>query len=661
MKTMKKVLAMLLTVCMAVGCMTVGALAAGSVTKSAFGQSTYPTVSGNYADNVYATVSVDVDETVTDSGKLVLYSNYGLCTVTDWDYLGVTNVKSNNPAVATAEITHNGSNLSVAITGVADGTATITVDYCGQSTVNADQIYPGTEGVANGYIYYTVTVGTGTSTPSTPGGDTGDDDGDGLTVDNKGRYVIYNETDLKAVKNDMAGSYIVANSFSLSSGWTPLGWTDSDDVAFTGTFDGNGYTISNLYNTSNLSGTNVGLFAINEGTIKDLTVELGANQSLIGTAFVGVIAGKNFGTIQNVTATQSSALNSGYVLQGTNDSQTYVGGITGYNGEGGKVLNSCASVAVHGYYFVGGLVGGNFGEITECYCKGSVNNKFNNNSLSYCAYIGGLVGGNKGTITDCYSSTAGVVQGNQYVGGAVGGNYSAGTISNVWVDPCVQALTTSNSGVFAGAQSGSVSQCYVVSTTSGSQGGATRISADGLKDQTGFPAKATNWDFDDTWGYAKQGNYPTLCNSGNSGDHENIVLPSSGYKVTYAKGSVKTGDTVNLPADQTVAAGTTIYLGTPTRTNADEWVYQFCGWTCNKDSNTYMTGAPYEVNSDVTFTATWSLITVDGDEIWTYRDAMLILDYVEGKITLTDEQLAVADYNNDGDVDALDAQAIMNR
>ena len=65
MKTFRKAVCLLLVVCMAIGCMTIGAFAATEVTTSAFGQSTYPTVSGNNADTVYAKASVDVGDTVT--------------------------------------------------------------------------------------------------------------------------------------------------------------------------------------------------------------------------------------------------------------------------------------------------------------------------------------------------------------------------------------------------------------------------------------------------------------------------------------------------------------------------------------------------------------------------------------------------------------------
>lgn len=661
MKKLRKVFALLLTTCMVLGCMTVSAFAASEVTTSAFGQSTYPTVSGNYADTVYAKASVDVGDTVTDSGALVLYSSYGLCTVTNWNYVGDTKVTSNNPNVATAEITYSGSTLNVAITGVANGTATITVDYCGQTTVNSNQIYPGTNGVANGYIKYTVTVGTGSSS----GGSTTPDPtpGDGLTVDTQGRYVIYTQADLAAVANDMTASYIVANDIALTGDWTPLGWTDSDDVAFTGTFDGNGYTISNLYISD--SGSNMGLFAINEGTIKNLSVVL---TGFVGTQYIGVISGQNNGTIQNVSVTQNTALNSGNVVQGTNDSSTFVGGITGRNGENGVIKNSFANVAVHGYYFVGGLVGGNFGEISECYCKGSVNNMFNNNSLSYCAYVGGLVGGNKGSITNCYSYTSGEVKGNQYVGGAVGGNYAEGSITNVWVDPYVMALNTSKSGVFCGTNSGTTSQSYVVSTTTGTQGGATRITSANLQNQTTFPQTATNWDWDNVWTWSNK--YPILRNCGNSGAHEDIVLPSTStdVTVTFAAGDVREGDNVTLPTPNPVTVtvpadgkGSLVLEQDASRTSVVKgatWEYRFIGWT---DGETvYDLGDTVEVTGDITLNAVWKLYTVDGDKAWTYLDAMAIMDYLAGNVEFYSEQIDVANYDNDDSVSYLDAMAIMD-
>lgn len=648
MKHMKRTLSLLLTLCMLLGCMTVGVMAAEPAVTTARGSAKTPIpVYSNYADDSRGSVTLDVGGTVSDDGVLTFY-DYGTVKSNGFVYL---TAESNNEKVATVAASYEGGTLKLAFTGLADGVATVTVDYSCTTNGGSDSIYGAHSGAALGKLYYTVKVGTGSSTvtPDQPGGD-----GE-LKKDTEGRYVIYTQADLEAVANKMDASYIVANDIALSGSWTPLGWTESDDVPFTGTLDGNGYTISGL--TSGDSGSNWGLFAINDGVIENLSVEM--KDTIQGSQYVGVIAGQNNGTIRNVSVTQDSELNSGEGVQGTNNSQTFVGGITGRNNAGGLVANSFAKVAVHGQYFVGGLVGGNFGTVMQSYCKGSVNNMYDSNSLSSCAYNGGLVGGNKGLIQDCYSYTAAEVKGNQYVGGAVGGNYDGGDVENVWVDPYVMALNTSKSGVFAGAQDGTVTQSYVVSKTSGAQGGATRISSADLQDSKTFPT-TSQWDFETIWTYEGT-KYPVLRNCGNSGEHKDIVIPgdTDTVTVTFLGGGLD-GDTVTeLAESYSVASGAEINLpAAPVRTNDQNWVYDFKGWSDGE--NTYDVGAAYPVTGDVTFTATWKLHSVNGDGEWTYLDAMTIMDYLAGNITLTAEQIEAADYNHDGVVSYLDAMRIMD-
>ena len=647
MKHMKRTLSLLLTLCMLLGCMTVGVMAAEPAVTTARGSAANPIpVYSNKADNSYGNVTLDVDATVSDDGVLTFY-DYGTVKSNGFVYL---TAESNNEKVATVEGSYEGGTLKLTFTGVADGVATVTVDYSCTTYGGSDSIYGEHSGAALGKLYYTVKVGTGRSTPVTP-----DQPGEGPTYDKDGYQAIHNEAELRGVAKDMTKNYFLANDITISSAWTPLGWTDGDDVAYTGNFDGNGYTITGL--TSSDSGSNWGLFAINDGVIENLSVEM--QGTIKGSQFVGVIAGQNNGTIRNVSVTQDSALNSGEGVQGTDNSQTFVGGITGRNNAGGMVANSFAKVAVHGQYFVGGLVGGNFGTVMQSYCKGSVNNMYNNNSLSSCAYNGGLVGGNKGLIQDCYSYTAGEVKGNQYVGGAVGGNYADGNVENVWVDPYVMALNTSKSGVFAGAQNGTVTQSYVVSTTSGTQGGATRISSDDLQDSETFPT-TSQWDFETIWTYEGT-KYPVLRNCGNdtSSHPRQEIGDTDTVTVTFLGGSLG-GDTVTeLAASYEVASGTEINLpAAPVRTNDQNWVYDFKGWSDGE--NTYDVGAVYTVTGDVTFTATWKLHSVNGDGEWTYLDAMTIMDYLAGNITLTAEQIEAADYNHDGTVSYLDAMRIMD-
>ena len=470
---------------------------------------------------------------------------------------------------------------------MADGVATIMVDYSCTTYGGSDSIYGTHSGAALGQLYYTVTVGTGSSAPVTPDQPSGD-----KTYDKDGYQAIHNETELRGVANDLTGNYFLANDITISSAWTPLGWTDGDDVAYTGNFVGNGYTITGL--TSGDSGSNWGLFAINGGTIENLSVVM--KDTIQGSQFVGIIAGQNNGTIRNVSVTQDSALNSGEGVQGTDNSQTFVGGITGKNNTGATVANSSAAVAVHGQYFVGGLVGG---------------------------------------------------------------NYDGGTVRNVWVDPYVMALTTGKGGVFAGAQNGTVEQSYVVSTSSGSQGGATRIASADLQDSVNFPT-TSGWDFNTIWTFEGT-KYPVLRSCGNNTESHprQEIGDTETFTVSFLGGALE-GDTVTeLAQGYTVADGTAINLpGAPVRTNDKKWVYDFKGWSDGR--TTYAVGAAYTVTGDVTFTATWKLHSVNGDDDWTVQDAMMIMDWLAGNIMLTDEQIEAADYTHDGKVTVQDAMRIMD-
>ena len=185
------------------------------------------------------------------------------------------------------------------------------------------------------------------------------------------------------------------------AGWHPIGHYYDDGLL--ATFDGNGYTIANLY--INRPGNNgVGLFGTSNGTIRN--VELNAVQ-VTGNRDVGGLVGLNGdGAITNSTAS------------GTVTGNRDVGGLVGWNGDG-AITNSTASGTVTGNRDVGGLVGVNgYGAITNSTASGTVTGNDN---------VGGLVGLNYGTINE--SATSGDVSGNDIVGGLVGWNYNGGDIS----------------------------------------------------------------------------------------------------------------------------------------------------------------------------------------------------------------------------------------
>ncbi len=104
---------------------------------------------------------------------------------------------------------------------------------------------------------------------------------------------IYTAEDFLAIAaGDLGGNYIQKADINLKGvGYAPIG---SVNQPFTGTYDGNGYTISGLYLESDQPFQ--GLFGVNNGTIRNVT--LTEDCFISGSSHVGAIAGRNNGTIE---------------------------------------------------------------------------------------------------------------------------------------------------------------------------------------------------------------------------------------------------------------------------------------------------------------------------------------------------------------------------
>ena len=169
--------------------------------------------------------------------------------------------------------------------------------------------------------------------------------------------------------------------------WGPIG---TNSKPYTGTFNGDGHTISGLY--INRSADYQGLFGYvstdddNTGTVKDLTV----SGSVKGINFVGGIAGRNGGNVINCT------------FSGSVSGVGSVGGVVGDNR--GTVENCYNTGSVTSSDSpVGGVVGYNDtgATVTNCYNTGEVSGPDSGNSV-IDSYVGGVVGLNDGTVTGCY-------------------------------------------------------------------------------------------------------------------------------------------------------------------------------------------------------------------------------------------------------------------
>jgi len=131
---------------------------------------------------------------------------------------------------------------------------------------------------------------------------------------------IRNVDDLKAIAQNLSGSYELVTSIHLSGTWAPLG-------SFNGVLDGRGHTISGIALPADPVG---GLFSdIAGGTVR----RLGLNGTLVGTtstAYQGLLAGTfSAGLIEDVAAIS------------TLPSTDRAGGIVGYIS--GGALRRCWS------------------------------------------------------------------------------------------------------------------------------------------------------------------------------------------------------------------------------------------------------------------------------------------------------------------------------
>lgn len=181
--------------------------------------------------------------------------------------------------------------------------------------------------------------------------------------------------------------------------WEPIGarWSP-----YTGTFDGQGYTISGLY-FNNPHSSYVGLFGCigANGKISNVGVLDSYFQfSTLG----GGVCGVNYGTVRDCRNTGS--------VRGFGS----IGGVCGFNEKGGIIENSFneGTVSVSGtgdnVQNVGGVSGNNNGTIKSCYNTASVSGQVS---------VGGVCGFNSvGTITNCFNE--GTVSGQNIVGGVCG-------------------------------------------------------------------------------------------------------------------------------------------------------------------------------------------------------------------------------------------------
>ena len=232
---------------------------------------------------------------------------------------------------------------------------------------------------------------------------------------------------------------LTANIDLENEAWTPIGIgndTRNQDLPYSGTFDGNGHTISGL--NVNYRDKNGGLFCyVKSATIKNLTVAGSVTHSSgNGGAYGGIVGCADSSTIENCTN------------RCTVTGNWYAGGIVGWSEESDII--GCANFGnISSPFRSGGICGKVAGEkdadgidatIRDCYNVGMVSGK----------YAGGITGqSDSGSIdiliANCYN--VGSLHGSDDTGEIIGDPLSASsltTIDNCYYLPTGNSASTSN-------------------------------------------------------------------------------------------------------------------------------------------------------------------------------------------------------------------------
>jgi hypothetical protein len=242
--------------------------------------------------------------------------------------------------------------------------------------------------------------------------------------------IIADIAGLQSITNDLSADYILANNIDASitgtwnsgAGFIPIG---NSSAPFTGSFDGQGHTITGLTMKNNLQLS--GLFGEigSTGRVSNIALVNAhvTNQSLDASqTYVGALAAQNKGTVSNASVSGGNTF-------GTNP------------------------------HSLGQLVGYNTGTITESHSSGTLTT--HNNT------VGGLVGYNNGQISLSYSTTnlaPGAVGG--IFGGLVGLNDVSGSISQSYATGNVVGYANTGVGGLAALSRGSIESSYATGNVS---------------------------------------------------------------------------------------------------------------------------------------------------------------------------------------------------
>ena len=267
-------------------------------------------------------------------------------------------------------------------------------------------------------------------------------------------YQITNAQQLKYITKALNAHFVLTADISLNeeaagSGWDPIG---KQEAPFTGTLDGQGHTIKNMW-MKRPTTNGVGLFGyINNASISNLRLEVSSN---------GINGGE------------------------------YVGGICGYSKGNSTINQIMVSGMITGSNDVGGICGVAYNtSIVECYSNGSL-------KINGRGYVAGIAHGEP-SITNC-CSTMSLNGTDGYMAYGIGTSVSPNRIVKCYF------AGTMNSGVFAceGTYTYYDTDCLGTNDYYTAKYGRTTVQ---MKTQSNYEG----WDFTSVWKITEGKTYPTL-------------------------------------------------------------------------------------------------------------------------------------------------------
>ncbi len=346
-------------------------------------------------------------------------------------------------------------------------------------------------------------------------------------------FMITNEEELQLVTDFPDAHFKLANDIVMTKKLKRPLCYESENQIFTGVFDGNGYTISEVIMEISDYSSYAAFINKNEGTIKNVNIK---NAYYLGMGGYGITY-QNSGIIDNCSI-----------------SFKYCGGPMSSAGIACNNSGTISKCYISGsMYYFNGICRDNTGTISECKISASISTstggiaEWNNGTIEKCSFsgsvnsassFGGISGTNYGLISKCkvigdfsndYSDIAGICCDNysviencfysgtlsaETVGGISIDNYSYKETSPAKIENCYVAASfnyTDKIYTIAGTNSdGNIINCYYDRNLSGiydnTQGNP--------KSTVAMKMKQTyqNWDFDNVWGIDENINngYPYL-------------------------------------------------------------------------------------------------------------------------------------------------------